>query len=79
MQMLAFPSTMDTNGAAGALVHMEGVPSGDGGTLVYFACQDCAAEQGRVEAAGGKVFKPKFSIGPYGYCALVAKARLSPA
>jgi hypothetical protein len=38
---------------------------------VYFACTDCAVEQGRVEAAGGKVFKPKFAIGPYGHCALL--------
>mgnify|MGYP002663365938 FL=1 len=59
-------------GASGALVKMEGVPSGGGGgTLVYFACEDCAVEQGRVEKAGGKVFKPKFSIGEYGQCALV--------
>ena len=72
MQMLSFPGDMTTMGASGALVKMEGVPSGGGGgTLVYFACEDCAVEQGRVEKAGGKVFKPKFSIGEYGQCALV--------
>lgn len=69
--MLAFPSDMNAGGAAGTLVKMDGVPSGGGGTLVYFACDDCATEQGRVVAAGGQVFKPKFSIGPYGHCALV--------
>ncbi len=71
MQMLAFPGDMNTMGASGTLVKMEGVPSGGGGTLVYFACDDCAVEQTRVEAAGGQVFKPKFSIGQYGHCALV--------
>ena len=72
MQMLSFPGDMTTMVASGALVKMEGVPSGGGGgTLVYFACEDCAVEQGRVEKAGGKVFKPKFSIGEYGQCALV--------
>ena len=70
-RMLAFPMTMDASGAAGMLVRMEGVPSGGGGTMVYFACEDCAVEQSRVEAAGGQIHRPKFSIGPYGHCALV--------
>ncbi|WP_333706119.1 VOC family protein [Ottowia beijingensis] len=70
-QMLAFPGDMTTMGAAGTLCKMEGVPSGGGGTLVYFGCDDCAVEQGRVAAAGGQVFKPKFAIGEYGFAALV--------
>lgn len=72
MQMRSFPADNGTSyGAAGALVQMAGVPSGGGGTLVYFACDDCAVEQDRALAAGGKVFKPKFSIGQYGFAALV--------
>jgi predicted enzyme related to lactoylglutathione lyase len=70
-QMLAFPADMNAGGAAGALVKMDGVCSGGGGTLVYLSCEDCAVEQGRAVQAGGHVFKPKFSIGPYGFCALV--------
>jgi predicted enzyme related to lactoylglutathione lyase len=69
--MLAFPADMNAGGAAGALVKMDGVCSGGGGTLVYLSCEDCAVEQGRAVQAGGHVFKPKFSIGPYGFCALV--------
>ena len=70
LQMLAFPAEMENGGAGGALVKMEGVPSGGIGTLVYFGCDDCAVEAGRVAAAGGTIFKGKFSIGEYGFCAL---------
>ena len=69
LQMLAFPAEMENGGAGGALVKMEGVPSGGIGTLVYFGCDDCAVEAGRVAAAGGTIFKEKFSIGEYGFCA----------
>ena len=71
MQMLAFPMDMTSGGAGGTLVKMNGVPSGGGGSLVYFGCEDCAVEQGRVVAAGGQIHKAKFAIGPYGHCALV--------
>jgi predicted enzyme related to lactoylglutathione lyase len=72
MEMLGFPMDMDGPGAGGMLVKMADCPPvGGPGTLVYFACEDCVIEQGRVEAAGGKIFKPKFAIGQYGHCALV--------
>ena len=70
MQMLAFPAEMTQGGAGGTLVKMDGMAPGGGGTLVYFGCEDCATEAGRVAAAGGQIFKEKFSIGPYGFCAL---------
>ncbi|HEV2622675.1 MAG TPA: VOC family protein [Frateuria sp.] len=71
IEMWAFPMHQDGTGAAGALVKMDGVPSGGNSTLVYFSCQDCAVEAGRVAAQGGKVMKDKFAIGPYGFIALV--------
>ena len=71
MQMMAFPSEMNAAGAAGALVKMAGIPSGAGGSLIYFSCDDCGVEQARVEAAGGRIHAPKFAIGEYGHCALV--------
>ncbi len=71
MEMLSFPMDMNAPGTGGMLVRMDGVSPGGGGTLVYFACEDCAVEQSRVQAAGGQVHKPKFSIGQYGFCALV--------
>ena len=70
LEMWAFPMQEKAPGAAGALVKMEGVPSGGNSTLVYFSCQDCGVEEGRVAKAGGKVDKPKFSIGPYGFVSL---------
>ena len=69
LEMWAFPMSMEKGGASGALVKMKGVPSG-GSTLVYFACDNCAVEAGRVEKAGGKLDKAKFSIGQYGHIAL---------
>jgi predicted enzyme related to lactoylglutathione lyase len=47
------------------------MPSGGNSTLVYFHCEDCAVESARVQAAGGRVERPKFSIGQYGQIALV--------
>ncbi|MGK2910712.1 MAG: VOC family protein [Sphingobium sp.] len=71
LEMFTFPMHQGGSGAAGALVKMDGVKAGGGGTLVYFNCADCAVEQGRVAGAGGKVFKEKFSIGEFGFIALV--------
>ena len=69
--MMSFPMTMEnTNGAPGALVKMEGFKAGGNGTIVYFSSEDCAAEEARVEAAGGKVFKTKTDIGEYGFMVL---------
>ena len=71
LEMWAFPWVDEGDGAAGALVKMEGCPSGGNSTLVYFTCEDCAVEASRVTAAGGGIFKDKFSIGQYGFIALV--------
>lgn len=65
-----FPMHKDKPGSAGALVKMEGCPSGGNSTLIYFACADCAIEAARVIKAGGMIFKEKFSIGQYGFIAL---------
>ena len=71
LEMWSFPMAMDKWGASGALVKMAGVPSGGNSTLVYFSCADCAAEAQRAAGAGGRVMKDKFSIGQYGFIALV--------
>jgi predicted enzyme related to lactoylglutathione lyase len=71
IEMWAFPMQPDRSGAPGALVRMEGFPSGGNSTLVYFTCADCSAEATRATESGGKIFKDKFSIGQYGFIALV--------
>ena len=71
LDMWVFPSDCNTTGCTGALVQMEGCKAGGGSTIVYFKCDDCAVEESRVAPAGGKVFKPKFSIGEYGFISLV--------
>jgi len=69
-QMMSFPADMGRYGAAGALTKSAHVGPGVGGTIVYFASQDCAVEAGRVADAGGQIVRPKFSIGEFGWVAL---------
>lgn len=71
VELWAFPMQHDKTGCAGALVKMEGKDSGGGGTLIYFSCADCAAEAARAAQNGGRVVKEKFSIGQYGFIALL--------
>lgn len=71
MQMVSFPWAEGERNISGALVKMENMGPGSGGTLVYFACEDCATEESRVEKAGGKVLQPKMPIGEYGFCSIV--------
>jgi predicted enzyme related to lactoylglutathione lyase len=72
VEMLSFPMEMGGMGAAGALVRMEGGPSGPGGTMVYFMSDDCAAPAKRATQNGGQIVKEKMSIGQYGHIALAA-------
>ena len=71
LEMWAFPMDMDRMGTSGALVKMKGFPSGGNSTLVYFACDDSAVEAARAVKHGGRIEKPKMSIGEYGFIALV--------
>lgn len=71
LEMWAFPMQENGPGAMGALVRMEGCPSGGNSTLVYFTCADCAIEAKRAKENGGQIFKDKFSIGQYGFISLV--------
>lgn len=70
-QMMSFPAEMSAYGAGGALTKSPHAGPGVGGTIVYFSVQDCAVEQARVEAAGGVVIRPKFSIGEFGFVSLL--------
>lgn len=71
MEYWTFPQMiMDKPGTSGAIVKMKDVPSGGMGTLVYFACEDCAVEAERVVKFGGKIKDRKMSIGQFGFIAL---------
>ena len=72
LEMWAFPMHAGQAGASGALVRMNHGPSGGNTTLVYFSCLDCAVEAGRAVANGGSICRERFSIGEYGFIALVA-------
>lgn len=70
LDMCQFEGDQNSYGSSGALVKMAGVPSGGNSVLVYFGCKDCAVEAERVVKQGGSIFKPKMSIGQYGYIVL---------
>jgi uncharacterized protein len=69
-QMMSFPGNMNVYGASGALVKTNHSRPGIGGTMVYFSVEDCSALEPRVATAGGKVVRPKFSIGQFGWVTL---------
>ena len=78
---MAFFSSMENQGVSGALIEMPGTKEGDGhcvNTMVYFPCQDCSVEEGRVSAAGGTVTKSKFSIGEFGFCSICVDSEGNP-
>ena len=70
-QMRAFDDDFTSHGAGGALVKLDHAQPGPGGSMVYFSCDDCEVEQGRVEAAGGSVVRPKYAIGEHGFVSIV--------
>ena len=72
LNMWAFPSERDGMRCSGALVQMDGFPSGGNSTIAYFSCADCAVEAARAQQSGGRIQKDKFSIGEYGFIAIVA-------
>jgi uncharacterized protein len=71
VEMWAFAMDMGKAGASGALVKMQDRSPGINSVIVYFSCEDCAIEESRVAAGGGQVFRPKMSIGDYGFISLI--------
>lgn len=71
LEMLSFPWSEDGANISGALCKTKDIKPGSGGTLVYFACEDCATETARVKDAGGQVLQEKFQIGEHGFCSIV--------
>lgn len=60
-----FPWAEGKPGANGSLIQHESYkPSNTDGVLIYFASADVQNELDRVEAAGGKILRPKTQISP---------------
>jgi predicted enzyme related to lactoylglutathione lyase len=71
IQMLGFPYVDGGKGINGALVEVPGYAPEGNAVMIYFTCEDCSVEAGRVEAAGGKIQRPKMAVGDYGFVVLV--------
>lgn len=71
MEMQAFPMHQNAMGVTGTLVKMPGFDAGRNSVIVYSICSDCAVKAAKIEQAGGRIEKPKFSIGPHGHIALI--------
>lgn len=71
MEMYVFPGEMEKPGASGALVKMDGLASGPGGSFLYFVCEDCAVEEKKAAVSGGKIIQTKMSLGEFGFYSVV--------
>ncbi|MDX1960974.1 MAG: VOC family protein [Leptospiraceae bacterium] len=69
-KMKIFVGEMNVYGSTGALVQSKYSKPGKGGTLVYFSVEDCALDESKVKKVGGKIIRPKFSIGQFGFVTL---------
>lgn len=65
-----FPFDQGSPNISGALVEKTDRTNNGNNTVVYFETNDCTAEESRIEKAGGRIIKPKMSIGEFGYISL---------
>jgi predicted enzyme related to lactoylglutathione lyase len=70
-KMKVFSGAMNAYGSSGALVKSKYSKPGKGGTLLYFSVKDSAISESKVTQLGGKVIRPKFSIGKFGFVTLL--------
>jgi predicted enzyme related to lactoylglutathione lyase len=69
-ELAFFPMEMNVQGAAGALINGPQYTPSHEGTLIYFKVASIDAALKKIEAAGGKTFVPRKSIGQYGFIAI---------
>lgn len=69
-EMKVFPGEMKVYGSSGALVKSKYSKPGSGGTLIYFSVEDCDIPESKIKKLDGKLIRPKFSIGNFGYVTL---------
>lgn len=66
-----FPFDPKGRNITGALVEKEGFVSNSNNTIIYFESEDCHKEENLVERAGGKILRPKMSIGEFGFVSIL--------
>ena len=68
-KMAMFAMDPEKRGTGGSLLLADGANPSHDGTTIYFSCEDCSIEAGRVEVNGGKILFPKMAIGEFGFVA----------
>lgn len=66
-----FPFDPEGANITGALVEKADYVAGNNNTVIYFDSEDCIAEAEKAVKAGGKIIRPKMSIGPFGFVAIL--------
>ena len=65
-----FPYDQASPNISGALVEKVDMAANSNNTVVYFETEDCVTEEKRIEEAGGKIVRPKMSIGEFGFVSM---------
>ncbi len=65
-----FPFDPESPNISGALVEKKTMTPNENNTVVYFETEDCITEEQKIEAAGGKIVRPKVSIGAFGFVSI---------
>lgn len=66
-----FPFDPKGQNITGALVEKENFVPNSNNTVIYFESEDCITEENLVEKAGGKIIRPKMSIGEFGFVSIL--------
>lgn len=66
-----FPFDEQGINATGALVEKKDYVATENNTIVYFSSENCVNEEIKVKQAGGKIIKPKMSIGEFGFVSIL--------
>lgn len=65
-----FPFNQENPNISGALVEKTDFVADGNNTVIYFESEDCLTEEGRIEKTGGKIVRPKMSIGDFGFVSI---------
>lgn len=65
-----FPFDHESPNISGALVEKADFILNGNNTVVYFETEDCITEEKRIGELGGKIVRPKMSIGEFGFVSI---------